>query len=499
MRITLLLVAFFVSGTTTETNLNELNTLIGTVPNSPNQVRFDVKDDKGAGLDCPSIIPYYPIIDGVRTYYSLYHSDIDGLMNVRLAKSTNLLQWTFVRIIISNADMPDVAIVADTNGTDTEMILVAHEQWMSSVTHDNGRMESISPSRIGFRLWKSAKDLVENVDPINVFVAPIKVGSDTQIEGTPNIYSATVSDDGFVSAYVGLHYLNKVHVDRVANGLVSGIPSQYSLIDNPLWFADGADAFNEQFSSYSTLGIMGNIGQRSAGNFKGISFMLQEANIKPRFNDITIWEAWRVFRVVSPNQSSDSSIEILNIQTPKHSQGIANPKFRVVPCPTWFSENATDCLYVNYFIFSEGAKTCEDGSPMFGFIDGVQHCEKGISNGEAGQLAFFKPIHETLTRRILFGIDAVKAKDAADKSDMVLENIKVLSVAQNAPKTTVLKDVAQSASDSSYDSITITVSAISTPVLTKDMQGAITGDILSGSFSNYVNLINLTLWASLMI
>ena len=70
-------------------------------------------------------------------------------------------------------------------------ILLAHEQWMK-VTPGPG---SASPSRLGFKLYYSLVDLLAGRH-FNSFVAPLTQGRGSSLEGTPNVYSATVAKRG---------------------------------------------------------------------------------------------------------------------------------------------------------------------------------------------------------------------------------------------------------------------------------------------------------------
>jgi hypothetical protein len=95
------------------------------------------------------------------------------------------MQWTFVRTLLPNADMPFLKKVTTGSGSssDASWILLTHEQWM--------RPGSETPSQLGFKLYYNESQLAAG-DPFNSFVAPLTVGSHHMLEGTPGIYDARI-------------------------------------------------------------------------------------------------------------------------------------------------------------------------------------------------------------------------------------------------------------------------------------------------------------------
>jgi hypothetical protein len=92
-----------------------------------------------------------------------------GEYEVRLARSSDLMQWTFVRTLLPNADMPFLKKVTTGSGSssDASWILLTHEQWM--------RPGSETPSQLGFKLYYNESQLAAG-DPFNSFVAPLTPG-----------------------------------------------------------------------------------------------------------------------------------------------------------------------------------------------------------------------------------------------------------------------------------------------------------------------------------
>ena len=59
-------------------------------------------------------------------YFGLYHTYVDGEYEIRVASSSNLMDWTFRRTLIKNADMPFIKRLDDDKDG---WIILAHEQW----------------------------------------------------------------------------------------------------------------------------------------------------------------------------------------------------------------------------------------------------------------------------------------------------------------------------------------------------------------------------------
>lgn len=223
----------------------------------------------------------------------------------------------------------------------------------------------------------------------NSFVAPLSVGSGSGLEGTPNIYNATLTTrDGFyvVDAAIGFHYNDGSGVDQVAHGqLISFGPTAVQ----PVWTASPSTAYNERFKQ---AGAVGNIGQRDAGIVDGTLFVVQEGNtghMPP-----TIWQDWRLWLYLVDVAAGEGlpptglgSITELSPVTDKGSYAFGNPSFKIVPCPAGGSGggggggvgggvgggggsggsggSGGNCIFVSYFAFGEGAAPGEAGVVAF--------------------------------------------------------------------------------------------------------------------------------------
>ena len=123
-----------------------------------NGFRYDLKDSDGLQMACCHVFQAKDLSawSGSR-YFATYHVKVGTEFQVRLSRSSDLLNWTFVRTLIGNADMPflsrptPAAEAAAEGSWDTQWILLTHEQWMTP--------GSRSPSQLGFKIYYNESDL----------------------------------------------------------------------------------------------------------------------------------------------------------------------------------------------------------------------------------------------------------------------------------------------------------------------------------------------------
>ena len=294
-----------------------------------------------------------------RVYHAVYMSMLPkSVWEVRVANSSDLISWDFVRTILPNADMPYAYPL------DNGWILLVHEQWMR-VGPGPG---SAAPSRLGFKLYYSLEDLLRG-DHFNSYVAPLTLGTHSSLEGTPNVYSATVVSRGgllMVDAEIGFHYNDASGVDTVGHGSIRsfGPTSKEAGIS---WTTASSTGYDRAFKQ---VGCIGNIGQRDAGLLADQTLMMQEGNtghMPP-----TLWADWKLW-LYHPAEGEDilgssgpsgvGSITELKVQTDGNSTAFGNPSFKVVPCPG--KQANEQCVFVSFFAFSQGAAPGESGVVAF--------------------------------------------------------------------------------------------------------------------------------------
>jgi hypothetical protein len=313
-----------------------------------NRCRFDAKDSFGYGMDTIKIIE-----NPEGGYFGLYHFRVGGnsseYFQVRLANSTDLLNWTFVRTIEFPASMPTITQAPN------RAYIVAFEKHVFGATEER---------HVGFYYFPNLTSLLTNSSAYK-FIAPLTLAS--RFEGTPNIYNVTI-DNSVMNACVGFHYNDAQGLDNIAVGYLT-IP-----LDNPknmTWSNTEAQTeYNRQLRE--DWKVEGNIGDRDYGQIFGRNFTLQEVQYV-KGNDST----WAIFLY----DHLTGNFTKLNIKTPKGSTSFSNPTFTLLKSP-----DGSDSIVVTYFLHTGGAQP-----------------------GEAGELIFymeFKTIHFEVTYRdSLYSVD----------------------------------------------------------------------------------------------
>jgi len=291
--------------------------------------RYNVTDDHGCRMDTLKIIE-----KPNGGYIGVYHSEIGGVFHVRLANSTDLLNWNFIKSVETQASQATIAKAPN------DAYIVMFEKGESAGSH------------LKLHYYSNLSKLM-NINSTPDFTIDIPRNPNNIHEGTPNIYNITVRDN-VMYACIGYHYDNGT-VDNVAIGWLK-VP-----IDNPknwTWRSTPQKDYNEKLRQY--WNVKGNIGDRDYGQIFERSLTLQEANLLPReeeeINRTRYWSSWRIFLY----DHLTCNFTMLNIKTHGGSTSFGNPTFTLLKSP-----NGKECIVVTYFIFSEGAAPNESGELIF--------------------------------------------------------------------------------------------------------------------------------------
>jgi hypothetical protein len=292
----------------------ELRALIENVTQATR--RYDAKDSAGRTMDTAKIIQ-----DPAGGYLAVYHTYVDGLVRASVASSSDLLTWTFRRELARDASQPH--IVALPNGA----YLIAWEQEPGN--------------HVAFRYYATRSALFGGT-AARSFDAPRQLSSCA--EGTPNIYSVTLSPDIDHSTIdVGGHYFWNCDRDRQLRGTLRNFNS---------WTAQAQPGFDNALLHW---GVGGNIGDRDALRFKSFSFGVIEGQyVKGDFG------SWRTF--VYDYQTGNA--DLANIRTDGGSAAFANPTATLLTLP-----DGRAGIVVSLFVPSENS-----------------------APGEAGQLIYYRPL-----------------------------------------------------------------------------------------------------------
>jgi hypothetical protein len=267
---------------------------------------FDTKDNLGHGMDCAKIID-----NPNGGYIAVYHHvDSQGIFYVYIAKSTNLLDWTYIDTLASNASQPAIQQTSDSG------YVVAWEQ-----TRRN---------HVKVNYYNNLTDLFNGISSKS-FDIPQSLSSCA--EGTPNIYSASKD-----SVIIGFHYYMNCVVDRQTQGVLVNFNS---------WSCSTNTELDDALIYW---GVKGNIGDRDFIKFNDFGFTIIEGQfINGDFGS---------FRSFLYDNQTKAAVQ-LNIKTPKGSTNFANPTVSSIHF------NGKDALVMTFFVPSKAADCGEAGELIY--------------------------------------------------------------------------------------------------------------------------------------
>jgi calcineurin-like phosphoesterase family protein len=272
----------------------QLEDILQNVPGAT-AYRYGVKDNLGNSMDTLKIID-----NPQGGYLGVYHVLVGGVFQVKLATSSNLLNWTFRTDLASNGSQPSIAAL-----TDKGFLLMYEQDAGCTGLGLGGRcLRFLHYPTVAALLVKS---------PDRSFQAPRTLSRCA--EGTPNLYFATLSPDiAHSTIRVGFHYFRDCNVDRQAAGTLTNF-SQWGT-----WVTDGPNAAIE------AAGAVGHIGDRDAMFFVDTQYRLTEGQLVRGDNS-----SWRPFLF-----SWLTGAKRLNVRTHAGSTSFANPTFTQVKSPTGY-------------------------------------------------------------------------------------------------------------------------------------------------------------------
>lgn len=283
--------------------------------------RYQLHDDDGATMDTLKVIA-----SPGGGYLGVYHSPSGNRFTVKLATSTDLLNWQHVVDLDHDASQPTIAALPDGS------FLLADEA--------SGSPSSDAGTWLRFLHYPSLGALLSGISD-RVFDAPhTLVESIRGAEGTPSIESVSLQPDLARSLIrIGFHYFKGAKVDRQAVGVLSDFERWTTTPD------DKADA------DLIAAGATGKIGDRDELSIAGRQLRLYEGQLH---NDD--WSSWRVF-LYDPTLRR---VQRLAIRTHAGSSAFANPTATLLPGP-----DGRPALVVTMFVPESGAARGETGELIF--------------------------------------------------------------------------------------------------------------------------------------
>ena len=268
--------------------------------------RYDARDDLGHELDTLNVLPA-PEGEG---FVGLYHSVGDNPMtlDVHLATSTDLMQWTWRTTLAEFASMPTIRPASDGG------YVVAWEQEPGN--------------HLRFAYYATWADLLDG-EASKTLDAPRRLSSCA--EGTPNLYAASST-----WLDVGFHYYRGCTHDRQARGTS----------DWTSWSPARLPAFDR---TVEALGGHGGIGDRDTLTFNGVGFTIVEAQL---VNED--WHTWRVFLI-----DETGAAERLDVRSHSGSVAFTNPAVELVEV------DGQRAIVVTLFVPQEGSSGDEAGELIY--------------------------------------------------------------------------------------------------------------------------------------
>lgn len=270
--------------------------------------RYAATDDRGIRLDGLDVAG-----DGQGGYVGVYHALVGDVLVLCLARSADLLTWTWERDLEVGAAQGTLARQVD------GVWVAAYEKTLRDGVH------------LQFRRYPSLDTLLSGA-PDREFTAPLTLAPTA--EGTPDIVVATPAE-----IRVGLHYYREAQVDRQASGVLSDW-SRWRVEDEP-----------ELNAAFDALGVRGNVGDRDRITFGGQRFVVHEAQLVP--GD---WGRWRTWL----RDEASGRIVPLELRTHGGSLAFGNPAVTSVTAPS-----GAPALVMTAFLFHEGAAPGEAGELVF--------------------------------------------------------------------------------------------------------------------------------------
>jgi hypothetical protein len=265
---------------------------------APTASSYQTRDNTGFTVDTIKVIR-----SPAGGYLGVYHVNKSETFAVRVATSSDLVNWTYRATLAQRAHDPTIRQLSDGS------FLLAYEKVDSGGT------------KLRFAHYLRLETLLVTL-PHRTFDAPRTLSSTH--EGTPNIRSASLSALGTPQIKIGFHYYdNSLPGDREALG---------TLTNFSIWSAEKNGPLNNAFSPTPA-----DIGDRDFVNFRGYPFTVVEARTARD------WGSWRVYLY----DETAKTLTQLALQTAGGCQSFANPAATILRDPS-----GNRALVTSYYVHS---------------------------------------------------------------------------------------------------------------------------------------------------
>ena len=275
----------------------------------PSRARYFVHDDHGHTMDCLKVVQ-----NGRHGYFGVYHDSDGGLYHTYLARSSDLLHWSQVARLATNAHQPTLA--EDGDG------------WV--LAFEVSRPMGGNYIRV---LHYASTSKLRAANHNRSFSVPNRFPDPGGAQGTPNISSTAGNRIKF-----GFHYYAN-GTDRQAKGTLTRFRR---------WSSKRLPRLDRRFRR---LGVAGNIGDRDYFKYGGQSWGIYEGQLVNRD-----FSTWRIFL----RNRSTGTLKRLHVRTARGSTSLANPTVTRLRLP-----GGKPGIVVTYFIHRSGAGHLESGELVF--------------------------------------------------------------------------------------------------------------------------------------
>jgi hypothetical protein len=299
----------------------ELADYVSDVP-SATAYRYGLRGDQGNAMTGLKVLPN-PLGGYLGTYSVWTGTDFA----VKLAISSDLLKWTYVRDLASSGLNATIANVSDLS----YLVVYQSTAGCSGTGRSTGNC-------LRFLRYADLNALLGG-SPSQTFTAP-RTLSDCA-EGTPSVTARSFDAQGRLVVNVAFHYSRDCSVFRQASG---------TLVDFSSWSAQVATNRNTLFES-ATPAIGGHVRDRDQRSFRGLLFNLYEAQLT--LNDNSSWREWLY-------NWQTNKLSSLNVHGHGGSSSFTYPTMTNIENP-----DGSGRLIVTYYVQGQGAAPGEAGELLF--------------------------------------------------------------------------------------------------------------------------------------
>lgn len=271
------------------------------------RVLYQLKDDRGRGLDCLKLVP------SGRSYLGIHHTLRDGAFDLCLVESTDLAIFRHVATLDRNAHQGTLRACGD--------------GWLGAWEKDGPKGNWIRvayyASEAALRAGLPSKqiDLPRTLSPA--------------AEGTPHFRSVP-RDPLTGTIEIGFHYYRNADVDRQAFGTLTGLQD---------WRPRPSPEMDSALEAY----FGGNIGDRDEVRIGGRDLLFLEAQVRK-----SDWTSWRVLL-----RADRGELHPVRFRTPGWSTSFANPSATLLTLP-----DGRPALALSLFLPSQGNAPRESGQML---------------------------------------------------------------------------------------------------------------------------------------